>query len=216
LNRWPHGDPNAVVKEILAQPAYQKSVTGHDAPVLQFWYEFWRWVDHVTSPFFKWLDRVLSSGHGTAQVVTVLVVAVTTALVAFLIYRLAIAFARPLVERRRPAVEGPLNGRFGADEWRALAAECAASGEYARAIAALFAAALSLLDESALVPFDSARTPGEYRRLVRRENETIAGPFDVLTERFVHAAFAEELPRRGDFEAASAAFGALRPLVKAE
>jgi hypothetical protein len=213
VNRWPNGDPNAVVKQVLAQPAYRKTPTHADSPTLRFWYELGQWLDRLFSPFRKWLDHTLSSGHGTAQILVVAIVVVTILVLVLLIYRIVLAFAKPVVAARRLAAVGAPDERLDADAWRALAAERAAAGDYARAIAALFRAALALLDESALVPFDSSRTPGEYRRLVRRESERIAAPFDVLCERFVWAAFAEAIAQRGDFEAASAAFGAFGPLV---
>ena len=164
-------------------------------------------------PFFRWLDHVLGSGGGTAQAITFVIGVVTIALLAFLIYRIVLAFAKPAIERRR-AAEYSLDERLDAAAWQALAAERAARGDYAQAIAALFAAALALLDERALVPFDASRTPGEYRRLVRRASEPIAAPFDVLADRFVRAAFAADTPQRGDCEAAFAAYGTLRPLIE--
>ena len=213
MNPWPNGDPNAVVKQVLAQTAYRRTPTQPDSPILRFWYELGQWLDHLFSPFRKWLDHALSSGHGTAQIIVAVIVILTILVLVFLIYRVVLAFAKPVVEARRLAAVGRLDERMDADAWRVLAAERAAAGDYARAIAALFRAALALLDESALVPFDPSRTPGEYRRLVRRESERIAAPFDVLSDRFVWAAFAEAVPQRGDFEAASAAFGSFRPLV---
>jgi hypothetical protein len=213
LSHWPNGDPNTVIKQVLAQPAYRRVPTRPDSPTLRFWYELGQWLDKLFSPFRRWLDHALSSGHGTAQIVVVVIVAITILLLAFLIYRIVLAFAKPVVEARRLAVKGPLDELMDADAWRALAAERAAAGDYARAIAALFRAALALLDEKALVPFDSSRTPGEYRQLVRRESERIAAPFDILSDRFVRAAFAQAVPQRSDFETAFEAFGALTPLV---
>jgi len=169
VNPWPNGDPNAVVKQVLAQTAYRRTPTQPDSPILRFWYELGQWLDHLFSPFRKWLDHALSSGHGTAQIIVAVIVILTILVLVFLIYRVVLAFAKPVVEARRLAAVGRLDERMDADAWRVLAAERAAAGDYARAIAALFRAALALLDESALVPFDPSRTPGEYRRLVRRD-----------------------------------------------
>jgi hypothetical protein len=210
VSRWPHGDPNAVVKDVLSQSAYHTKPTASDSPVLRFWEELWQWIGNITRPFFHWLDGALSSGHGTAQVITVAIVAVTLAALGFLIYRIALAFVNPVAERRR-GMDRPLDERLDAAAWQALAAERAARGDYASAIAALFAAALALLDERALVPFNASRTPGEYRRLVRSESPALAAPFDVLSDRFVRAAFAEEPARREDCDIAFAAFDELQP-----
>jgi len=213
MSSWPHGDPNAVVKDVLTQSAYRAKPTHSDAPVLRFWSQFWEWLGNLVRPFFRWLDHVLGSGGAPAQVITFAIGVVTVVLLGFLIYRIILAFAQPVVERRR-AAEHALEQRLDAAAWQAFAAERAARGDYAQAIAALFAAALALLDERALVPFDSSRTPGEYRRLVRRASEAVAAPFDVLADRFVRAAFAPDAPQRSDCEAAFAAFGNLRPLVE--
>jgi len=213
MKHWPHGDPNVVVKDVLNQSAYRAEPTHSDSAILSFWEQLWEWVSNLFRPFFHWLDQALSSGGGTAQAITIAIVAVTVVVLAFLIFRIVLAFVKPAIESRR-AVEHPWEERLDAADWQALAAERAARGDYGAAISALFAAALTLLDEHALVAYDAARAPGEYRRLVRRESEVLAAPFDALADRFVRAAFAAAEPQRGDCDAAFAAFGAFRPLLE--
>ena len=72
------------------------------------------------------------------------------------------AFAAPDVRRRGSYSGRALAERRSSSEWRAAAADFAAKGEFARAIAALFSAALAELDERGLVALDPSRTPGEY------------------------------------------------------
>jgi hypothetical protein len=84
---------------------------------------------------------------------------------------------------------------------------------YAGAIAALFGAALAELDARGLVAFDATRTPGEYRRLVRRARAQASVPFDDLAERFVRALYAPERPQPADYEAAERALAALEPAL---
>ena len=213
MTRWTHGDPNAIVKQILAQRDYRSApATSQQSPVLRFWYEFWQFVGRLIKPLFDWLNRALGSGHGPAQVLSVALVLVTVLALAFLIYRIAVAFARPVMEARRNVV-GSISDSHDAGAWQALAAERAAAGDFARAIAALFSAALALLDDAGIVAFDAARTPNEYRLLVRRERTSAAPPFDALSDRFVRATFAEATPLRADFDAAALAFGRLQPLL---
>jgi hypothetical protein len=134
---------------------------------------------------------------------------------AYVVFRLIVAFARPArsaAERAKDARE--LAAARSPAGWRALARAAAARGDYAGAIAALFAAALSALDASDLVEADPARTPGEYRRLVRRARAAAAAPFDDLADRFVRAAYAERPPARVDFEAAERALAALEPELR--
>ena len=94
---------------------------------------------------------------------------------------------------------------------RREAAAAYARGEFGRAIALLFRAALFALDRAAVVDFDTSRTPGEYRRLVGRALPAQAPPFDDLSRRFVRASFAAAAARREDYDAAEAAYATFAP-----
>ncbi len=136
--------------------------------------------------------------------------------VAALVYallRIVLAFAAaPLRRKRERLAEGSLEV-FAPAELLHRAAEAAAAGDFARAIGALFAAALAALDERGIVPFDGARTPGEYRRLVRRARPPAAPAFDALAGGFVRAMFAPAPPQRADYDAAARAFAVLEPAL---
>ncbi len=197
-----------MIHRILAQPLYRHApVSTLAAPARSLPQIAWDWfVRHVLGPLFPPLARALDAAHGAGTIVGIVLVAAALAGVAYVVVRLVLAFAR-----RSPSAPGPAPAAglpptpLSAAQWRARAREAAARGDYARAIAALWAAALALLDERALVALDAARTPGEYRRLVRRFRAPACAPFDALSERFVYAAYAGQPPSASDFEAAQAA-----------
>ena len=216
-SRWPHGDPNVVAKAVLAEPAYRHAAASNDAaPSPDIWQILWQWfVDHVLRPLLGPLHVAFDASKGVGTVVGIVLIVAALCLLGFLIFRLAIAFApRAALEREADGLRALGEERTRAD-WLALARDAAARGDYASAIAALFAAALAALDERALVAFDPARTPGEYRRLVRRERAAAAPAFDELANRFIYAAYAPDAPLRSDFEAAARAFENFEPLVAA-
>jgi hypothetical protein len=215
--RWPHGDPNIVAKAVLAEPAYRQAAASSDAaPAPNLWQMAFQWfVDHVLRPLLQPLHLAFVASKGVGTAVGIVLIVGALCLFGFLIFRLAIAFApRDALERDAGGVRA-LGTERTREDWLALAREAAARGDYASAIAALFAAALAALDERALVAFDPARTPGEYRRLVRRARAAASPAFDELADRFVYAAYAPNAPLRSDFEAASRAFESFEPLVAA-
>jgi hypothetical protein len=217
VSAWPHGDPNAVIKQVLAERAYQKApATGADAPVLRFWQEVFDWIGRLLHPFTHWLSNVFDSAHGVMTPLSILVVAVTVLAVVLLIVRIAFAFAKPRTATLEDSkFAGSLGGSRSAEAWRRFAANAASTGNYAGAVAALFAAALAALDERMLVPYDDSRTPGEYRRRVRAARAPAAPPFDVLADRFVHAAYAAEPTSHDDYDSALDAYARFVPLCEA-
>jgi hypothetical protein len=214
---WPHGDPDAVVKSVLAQPDYrasgaQEAATKPQPSLLEV---IWNWVvDHVLRPLFHPLLGAIRASHGVGTIVAIVLIVASVALLAFLIYRLIVAFVRPEGSKRRGSWAGiALDERLGSRLWRERARAAAAAGDYRAAIAALFSAALAALDERAVVAFDGARTPGEYRRLVRGARRAASAPFDDLTARFVRAAYAEAATGANDFDAADRAYADFEPAL---
>jgi hypothetical protein len=221
MGAWPHGDPDAVVRGILATAPYRHAAVAaesHSKPAKSGWQLFGEWFhDHVWEPFWHvFRDPIGHALGGIANVgapIGYAVVGVACLVLAFVIYRLAIAFARPASDAgARDAVPGAYLARaLSSAQLRARAAETARAGDYGRAIAALFAAALALLDERAIVAFDSTRTPGEYGRLVRRATPRAAQPFGDLCGRFVTAAYAQRIATADDYAQAERAFVAFDP-----
>ncbi len=212
---WPH-DPNAVVRSVLAQPAYRSApVTTDKKPQESLWDQFWSWVREQLKNLFGPIARAVRGVSGAATVAGVILTVAAVLAFGFVLVWLGLAFVAPKRRTPRNFIGKPLAPRRTFAEWRAAALAFAARGEYARAIAALFGAALTLLDERGLVPFDAARTPGEYRRLVRRTRSDASLPFDDLTAGFVHAAYSGVPAARDDFDDAERALANLEPFVAA-
>jgi hypothetical protein len=214
---WPHGDPDAVVRYVLAEPAYRLSPPSTNAaPQRTLLQIAWSWlVQHVLNPLFGPIARALGAAHNAGTAAGVVLVVVALLALAFVVVRLALAFGRRGGPASGTNVAALTELGFAAIDWRLVAREAAARGEYARAIAALWAAALVVLDERALVTLDPARTPGEYRRLVRRVRAAAAVPFDTLGERFVYATYAAGASSAADFEVAELALRTFEPAVSA-
>ncbi|MBD5633243.1 MAG: hypothetical protein IAI49_02090, partial [Candidatus Eremiobacteraeota bacterium] len=168
---WPHGDPNAVVARVLADPLYRSaSRTTSQAPArspLELAFA-WLW-EHAIRPLVHPIANALAATRGVGTTAGFVLVALALLGLGYLAFRLALALGR---ERTGGSRGGgslrPLDRERSAVDWRGLARAAAARAEYGAAIAALFNAALAELDERAVVAFDAARTPGEYRRMVRR------------------------------------------------
>ncbi len=212
---WPHGDPNAVIKRVLADPAYRNAhATTAEKPHESLLGIIWDWIADHLRPLLHPIGKALGATQGAGTLVGYILIALAILALVFAVFRLAIAFARPATPRGgREAESTALDADRSPPEWRALARAAAARGDYAGAIAALFGAALAELDARALVAFDATRTPGEYRRLVRRARAQASAPFDDLAERFVRALYAPERPQPSDYEAAERALAALEPAL---
>jgi len=213
--RFPGGDPDSVAKSILAEKAFRGAPKTTDAAPQPALLEIvLKWIgEHVLKPLFGPLAHALAATPDVSSLLGVILIVAALGGLAFVIFRLALVFARPAPGARGSVQSRALGNQLPSNEWVRLARAAAARGDYAAAIGALFAAALSALDESSLVAFDPARTPGEYRRLVRRTRAAAAAPFDELAARFIRAAFAQDAPDERDFVAAERAFAALRPAL---
>ena len=217
---WPHGDPSAVVRDILATPPYRHAiVTTTQEPERNVSQLLWDWFyAHVVKPISAWIDAHLGHRFGGAgqagNVLVYAIVALAAIVLIFAVYRLVVAFAVSGKNNARAAGERvTLASLPSSAQWRARAAEAARAGDYGRAIAALFTAALATLDERALVAYDATRTPGEYRRLVRRARADAAVPFGELSGSFVRAAYAEDVTTQDDYARAERAFETFEPMT---
>ncbi len=189
--------------------------SGTQKPTPSLWQLALDWiVEHIVRPLLRPIGSALSQSQGVGKWVGVGLIVLALVGLAFLIFRLVLAFARPSNDGPRSGGVRSLDDGRSSAEWLALARAAAERGDYERAIAALFAAALAALDERAVVPLDPSRTPGEYRRLVRRSRADASDAFDELAERYVRAAYAEAQPERADFDAAERAFASFEPKVE--
>ena len=164
------------------------------------------WVfDHIIEPLLAPIGRALGAGRGVGTAIGIVTIVIAVLVLVYLAYRLAMRFARraPVRDAVR---ESPLSDARDAADWVAAARAAAARGEFAEAIAALFTAALATLDAAEIVRYDASRTPGEYRRIVRRECVLAADAFDELNDAFVRARFAPQPTGAAAFAIASGAF----------
>jgi hypothetical protein len=180
VNVWPHGDPRAVVQRVLADGRFERTA---QRPQEKSWFEL------LLDELQKLWDRIMEPlNHitGNSRLTTLLGTLVLIAVVVVLTI-VAARFARRVRWRRAradalPAASG-LDGDARTLLARALAA--AAAGRHHDAAALLWASALRALDEAGRVRFDAARTPGEWRRIVRDAS------FDALARDAVVALFGD-------------------------
>jgi hypothetical protein len=207
---WPHGDPNTVVREILAKPEYRASSAPppQPSPIRQLIGEFFEWLGGIWQHAFHGIGGLAPGG----QVAAVVLFVAAVLGIGYAAFMLASSFVS---SRERNAQSVALAPVESPEALRAAALAAASAGDLARAIALLFRAALFALDASTLVAFDAARTPGEYRRVVHRVASQGAPAFDDLTSRFVRATFSGRQPQRADFDAAERAYTTFAPLLRA-
>jgi hypothetical protein len=214
--RWPSGDPDTVARRVLAQREFANlHASTAQKPQPSIWEIVGRWiVEHILRPLFGPISHAIGASKGVGTVAGLVLIALAIAALGYVVFRLALAFA-PTFARAGAASGGrPLEALETHEDWLEIARAAGARGDYRRAIGALFSASLAALDDCALVGFDAARTPGEYRRLVRRARAAASASFDELAERFVRAVYAQQLPERSDFEAAERALAAFEPLIR--
>jgi hypothetical protein len=201
--RWPHGDPHEVVRGILADPRFGPK-TSDKAPDPTMWDLFWRAVGDFFNKLFAGIDRVFGSNNPWNTALGILIGLALALALAYLVYRVATSYARSRdgALRARQGVSEGIEAERTAANLRKAALTAARAGHYREAAALLFRSAVRALDEAGRVPFDAARTPGEYRRLVRDPD------FDRLATSAVVAIFASAEPQTDLFERMSAAYDA--------
>ena len=212
--RWPHGDPDGVIRRVLAQPAYRTEKTVDQPPALTVFEKVEKAVRAWLHEHFAVVRRLFHGARATGNVLGVLaLVALGAALIA-VGARLAGTLLRPQVPLRDDGTALQNLGRSrSAVQWRAFALEAAARGDHNAAVSALFLAALHLLDEGGVLHFDAARTPGEYRRLVRSTLSRGAPAFDGLANGFVNVTYGERRAGHEECDAAQRSYAAFVPLV---
>ena len=178
---WPHGDPRDVAQRVLTDRRFQLAP---QQPGDKSWLDL---LGDALSELWRRLTAPLQHLLGNQTLVTIVGIAVLVALVV-VVAIVVVRFARA---RRglTPARARARTDAFALDDdadartlfARALAA--AAEGRHHDAAALLWASALRALDERGRVRYDAARTPGEWRRVVRDP------AFDALARDAVVALF---------------------------
>ncbi len=182
---WPHGDPRAVARAVLADPRYRSAAPG---PSDQSWWDvLWRPLRALWRAFLDSLKHVFGNDAVTSLIGYAILFAVVVFLAVVLV-RFAARFGWSPFRRRTDGGGAgyhadPLHDDADAATLRARALAAAAEGRYRDAAALLWASALRALDERGQVRYDAARTPGEWRRAVRDP------AFDALAREAVVALF---------------------------
>jgi Domain of unknown function (DUF4129) len=214
-------DPNVAIRAILARPEFAHMRSHGDAGPTP-WERLVSWLFGLLRRLFAHVHAdphltavINATGWLASTILFAVVVGLALAGVALVLYRIVVALARRSAHGGGwVAMETGLSRAQSAADLRAAAFAAAQRGEYALAVALVFRAALVALDEQALIVYDGARTPGEYRRLVRRTVAGAAGAFDDLTVLFVRASYARGATSRADFDGASGAFDAFAANVR--
>ncbi|HET9342794.1 MAG TPA: DUF4129 domain-containing protein [Candidatus Eremiobacteraceae bacterium] len=206
----PRTDLEAAAKSILAESAYRVSATKPAQPQQPtIWDRILNWIIEKIDELFGRLATATQKVPIVGVIIGYAIVGAAIIGLAFVGYRLA----RRLTSRRDTAVAGvgevlPLS--TNPDELYALARDEARSGNTGQAVALLYQTALVLLDRVDRIAYDPSRTPGEYRRLVHRNAQTIADAFDALARLFVAVAFGRASAGADDWRRADAAFSGIR------
>jgi hypothetical protein len=187
---WPNGDPRDVARAIVADPRFTRRVA--EPPAERTWLDAVRdWLVGVLRGVLHAIDRTLGAHSPLDAAIGFAVIGAAFVLFGGAVYVLVRSLLRARAQR------GPAAQRAGRDdgvaatavELRAAAREAARAGRNRAAAALLFRAAVAALDERGRVAYDPARTPGEYRRLVRDAR------FDAFAADAVVALYAAAEPR---------------------
>lgn len=208
-------DLEAAAKSILAEPAYRVAPTKPaQAPQETIWERILDWIITQFDKLFGGLAEATQKVPIVGKIIGYAIVAAAVLGLAFVGYRIA----RSLASRRDRVAANvgdvlPINAN--ADDLYALARDQARSGNAAPAVALLYQAALMLLDRLDRVAYDPSRTPGEYRRLVRRNAQKTADAFDALARSFVAVAFGAQRAGSEEWDRADGAYSRIRRTLTA-
>jgi Domain of unknown function (DUF4129) len=205
-------DLHADVRQVLAESAFHANVTAAPAKKREQ-----SWLGRVLQAFSDWwskvMGRAIDAAAGTpflGNIFAFILITAAALALAFLVFRIAMTFVARRARASGSIVAGtPLTATASADETYADACAAARSGAYGLAIALAFQAALLALDRSGRVPYDSARTAGEYRRAVRRSVVAAAASFETLARAFTYVAYAQAPAGESDWRAADAAYASV-------
>jgi hypothetical protein len=198
----------AGVRHVLAESAFRTSSDAAPKKVEQSW--LGRLLEAIAEWWARIMFRVIGAAAGApilGNIFAFVLIAVAALALAFLVFRIAmLVSARRARESASNADGTPITIHASADETYTEACAAARRGSYGSAIALLFQAALLALDRSGRVPYDSARTAGEYRRAVRRSVSAASASFETLARAFTFVAYAQAQAGEHDWRAADAAY----------
>lgn len=199
---------------ILADPAYHQHESTTQAEVHKSWWQ--RFLEWLAETFDRLL-RGISDAAGSVPLLGQIIAALVVGLIAVLLILMGYRLARYVMSRRRKGASDltgePIEIGELPEALYARARAASAAGRFAAAVVLVFRAGLLQLDAGGIIPYDAARTAGEYRRKVRRECSRAAAPFDDLARSFTLAAYAEVPIDEQDWRGADDAYHRFAPLV---
>ncbi len=167
------------------------------------WLEFWQWVRDRWNDLWRAAFGRVRLGPGGAVVAGDALMALLALFLLVVAFRLLSGLS---IERRAAARARRLETPPDASELYAAACACARDGDYARASAALFAAAVASLSARGVVRDDRSATVGDLRRTLRAEDGTLVAPFDDVASAFVAGTYAERALASGEWERARTSY----------
>jgi hypothetical protein len=184
---------HAALARILARPEYAPA---EPSPALQWLSAAAHWVWDRLAAAVHWLfphvEMSPSAWSTLGTVLRLLGTALGLALMVYLVYLVVHAVRRRRRSGRRdeaaPAVAS------SAEDWEARARQAAAFQDWRGAAMALYQAVLLRLSGAGAVTLDRAKTPGDYRRDLRRDDGALAARFDTFLHGFERVAYGADDP----------------------
>jgi hypothetical protein len=168
-----------------------------------FFGDLFTWVwDHVVDFFNRFFAHV-HVGSGTMNAIGMFVVVLCA--IAFAGVALSLALRVQLGSARRAGIV-PMQTTRSARAYALEAAQYAGTGDYARAVRALFLASVAALDVGGIVVDERGATVNELRRALSQRNAHLEQPFTDLARAYTNAAYAERPLERSDYERAALAY----------
>lgn len=178
---------DSALARVFARPELAEPVP---SPVASFLSRVWEAVGR----FWDWLFPETRLGETAGRVVfwVVLVALVVAGMV--IAVRLLVSAAGSWRARERgaaavPPGDAPVEKPTRASEWEALARRAAGEGRWREAALALYQALLFRLHEGGSLRYDPAKTPGDYRRELRRRGGDAPRVLDAFLRGFEPVAF---------------------------
>lgn len=186
---------DAALRAILARPDYAPA----EPPILFRWIgPALRWIgERISSllkPVIPDVDFTAPGWETFGYVLLGLGGLLGLALLVYLFYLagLAVRRRRRRAGRRGAAAEDQVPATI--EDWEALARGAAAREDWRAAAMALYQAVLLRLARLEVVALDRAKTPGDYRRDVRRRDRELATRFDAFLHGFERLAYGAGAP----------------------